>query len=57
MLRGWKTFIKLIKDGTITTTFMIGFYKSGPKYGQMNNHGVGFDIAEEDLKKLFIKVC
>ena len=57
MLRGWNTFLKLIKNGTIKTTFMIGFYKSGPKFGQMNNHGVGFDIAEEDLEKLFFKVC
>lgn len=57
MLKNFETFINLIEEGIIKTTFMIGFYKSGPKYGQMNNHGVGFDIAEKDLEKLFFKVC
>ena len=57
MMKNFNTFIDLLKKGIIKTTFMIGFYKSGPKFGEMNNHGVGFDIAEEDLPKLFHKVC
>lgn len=57
MLRSFNKFVELIEEGIIKTTFMIGFYKSGPKYSEMNNHGVGFDIAEEDLDKLFYKVC
>ena len=35
---------------------MIGCYKKGIKKGQINNHGVAFDIAEKDLEKLFIKI-
>ena len=55
-LKDFETFISLIKNGIIKTTFMIGCYKKGPKEGQMDNHGVGFDINENDLDKLFIKL-
>lgn len=57
MLRNFETFISLIEDGTIRIVFMLGCYKSGPKRGLMNNHGSSFDISEDDLEKLFIKVC
>ncbi len=57
LLRDFNTFLKLIESGTIKVTFMIGVYKTGIKKGMMNNHGVGFDIAEEDIEKLFIKIC
>lgn len=57
LFRGFATFLSLIENDVIKTVFMIGYYKSGVKKGKMNNHGVGFDIAEKDLEKLFIKVC
>ena len=57
MLKSFNTFLELIESNIIRTTFMIGAYKTGPKKGQMNNHGVRFDIAEKYLDKLFIKVC
>ena len=57
MSKGFNKFIDLIEEGIIKTTFMIGFYKSGPKFGKMNNHGVSFDISENNLERLFIKVC
>ena len=56
MLKNFNTFINLIEDGTIKVVFMLGCYKTGPKKGQMNNHGASFDIAEEDLEKLFFKI-
>ena len=57
MIRGFNTFIELIEADIINATFMVGFYKTGSKRGMMYNHGVRFDISEEDLEKLFIKVC
>ena len=57
MLKDFNTFINLIENGMIKTTFMIGVYKTGVKKGQMNSHGVGFDIAESNLEKLFINIC
>lgn len=56
VLKNFETFISLIEKGIVKTVFAIGFYKSGPKLGQMNSHGVGFDIAEKDIEKLFIKI-
>ena len=57
MLRGFETFLSLIENGTINVIFSLGCYKSGIKTGQMNNHGSTFEIGENDLEKLFIKVC
>lgn len=57
MIKSYETFIKLLENGIINITFMIGVYRSGKKEGMMNNHGIRFDIAEEDLEKLFIKIC
>ena len=57
MLRDFETFIKLMEDGIIKITFMIGVHRSGTKKGQMNNHGVAFDISEVDIEKLFTKIC
>lgn len=56
ILRGFDKFLSLIEDGTINVTFSLGCYKSGVKIGQMNNHGSSFEIGEDDLEKLFIKV-
>lgn len=57
MNEGFDTFINLVEQDVINATFMVGAYKNGPKQGMMYNHGVRFDIAEEDLEKLFIKIC
>jgi hypothetical protein len=57
MLRGFNTFLSLIEDGTINITFALGCYKSGNKIGQMDNHGSNFEIDENNLEKLFVKVC
>ena len=57
MIRGFNTFIKLIEKDIIHVTFMVGVYRTGPKKGMMYNHGVRFDIREENLDKLFIAIC
>lgn len=57
MSRGFETFVHLIETDVINATFMIGTYRAGEKRGMMYNHGVRFDISEDDLDKLFIKVC
>lgn len=57
MLRGFDVFLDLIEKDIIFVTFMISVYKSGEKKGLMNNHGVRFDISEDNLEKLFINVC
>ena len=56
-LKSFDVFLKLIENGTISTTFIIGCYRTGFKKGLMNSHGVGFDIPEEKLECLFTKIC
>ena len=48
--------ISLIKKGIITITFNISCYTSGPKAGQMCDHGTTFKINEGDLEELFFKL-
>ena len=54
--KGFNTFINLLEYDIINVTFMIGVYRTGTKYGMMYNHGIRFDISENNLEKLFIKV-
>ena len=56
-LKNFETFIKLIENGIIKTTFIISCYRNGIKKGQMKSHGVAFDIPEENLEDLFVKIC
>ena len=57
MLKDFEAFLRLIEEDIIKVTFMVGVYRNGEKQGEMCNHGVRFDIDEENLEKLFIKVC
>lgn len=57
MLKNFDYFIDLIEDGTIKVVFNLSYYKSGIKDGMMKNHGSSFEIGENDLEKLFIKIC
>ena len=52
-LKGFDTFIDLIKNKKIRVTFKIGRYKSGSRIGDICNHGVSFDIKSSDLNLLF----
>lgn len=52
-LKGFNEFIKLIESSTIRITLKIGVFRSGQRKGQTHNHGVGFDIKENDLSQLY----
>lgn len=54
-LKTLEDFIKLIEEGIISITFKISVFCSGKKYGQMNDHGVGFIIHEKNIEKLYEK--
>lgn len=55
-LKSFETFINLINEGKIRIVFRIGIYKSGPKFGQIYDHGTSFCIKVNDLEQLFQKV-
>lgn len=52
-LKDFDTFISLIEDGTIKICFAIGTYKNGPNIGKTHDHGVMFEISEDDILKLY----
>ncbi len=55
-LKNFKNFLMLIEEGKIKVVFNIGTYKSGPKKGQIYDHGTSFRIEEKYLDKLFEKI-
>ena len=46
-------FFDLIDKGIIDVTFKISTYLKGVKYGEMNNHGVGFNINIKNILDLY----
>ena len=46
-------FIKAIENGIITMRFKIGTFLSGPRIGEIHNHGIDFAILESDLKEIY----
>lgn len=52
-IKSVETFLTLVEDGIITITFKISVYTTGPKTGEMYNHGIGFDINEKNINKLY----
>ena len=55
ILKDFKTFLKLLEDGTIKITFKVGIYRSEKYYGKTYNHGCSFSISEKDIIKLYYK--
>lgn len=53
ILKGFDEFIDLIDNGKIKILLKIGNYHDKKRYGQVNAHGVGFCIQEENLIDLF----
>lgn len=49
-------FIKAINNGLIRITFKVGVFKSGPKKGNIHDHGTGVDINEKNLLSLYTKI-
>lgn len=52
-IKGINEFIKLIEEGIISITFKISVDLSQKKFGEMKNHGIGFDINEKEINKLY----
>lgn len=52
-LKGFEYFLKLLADGNIKIYFKVGVYRSGSRVGKYCDHGTGFDIRSDDLRKLF----
>lgn len=53
MLKGFDEFIDLLESGKIKVLFKIGNNYTKEKYGEVDSHGIGFVIKEEDLKELY----
>ncbi len=52
-LKDFESFIELIEKGIIRLNFRVGIFRSGERFGQMHDHGSGFEIKECDLLKLY----
>lgn len=53
ILKDFDSFITAIEKGKIRITFKLNVILTGPKMGQMHDHGTSFDIREEDLKEIY----
>ena len=53
LLKDFDTFISLIEKGIIRISFKINIFLSGPKRGNICDHGTSFDIKECDLSELY----
>lgn len=52
-LKGFEYFLRLLDDGSIKVYFKVGVYRSGVRAGKYCDHGTGFDIRSDDLRRLF----
>lgn len=55
-LKDFDTFISLIEDGIVKICFAIGTYKNGPNIGKTHDHGIMFEINENDILKLYDEI-
>ena len=53
ILKEFTDFINAIEKGKIKIAFKIGSYSDEKRYGNVNEHGVGFSIKEENLFDIF----
>lgn len=53
LLRDFDSFIEALEEGKVKVSFKIGNHYDSDRYGEVQAHGVGFAIAEEDLDKIF----
>mgnify|MGYP003306574241 CR=1 FL=1 len=56
LLRGFDEFIELVDKGIVRINFKLNINTSLNKLGKIHDHGTSFDILEEDLEKLYIKI-
>lgn len=53
VLKNFDKFIECLENGKIKLIIKINIHLDEKHYGQMYDHGCGFDISEEDISKLF----
>lgn len=53
LIKDFDTFLSLLEQGVIRTTFKVNVVSSGTRKGTIRDHGTGFDIKEKDLNKLY----
>ncbi|MBE6138824.1 MAG: MvaI/BcnI restriction endonuclease family protein [Firmicutes bacterium] len=56
VIKGFNHFINCLENGYIRVSFKIGLIRSGPKTGQICNHGTSFDIKESQIEALYNKI-
>ncbi|PMM66930.1 MvaI/BcnI family restriction endonuclease [Vibrio splendidus] len=52
-LKPFHTFLELLMEGVIMFDIRIGAYKTGPNRGRHHDHGSGFRIKKQDMKRLY----
>lgn len=55
-LKPFERFISLLEMGKIRIMFKIGVYKTGPKKGNIYDHGTSFAIKDCNLENLFTRL-
>lgn len=53
ILKDFESFIMALEEGKIKVSFKIGNHYEENRYGEIEAHGVGFTILEEDLDSIF----
>lgn len=56
-LKEFDSFLRLIEQGIIRVTFKIGVFRDGPRAGEIHDHGTSFEIQEENINRLFTRIC
>ena len=55
-MKNFDTFLLLIKNGVISITFKIGYYKTGRRMGEIYDHGTDFSINANDITALYDEI-
>lgn len=55
-LKNFDNFISLIEDGIIRISFKINIFTTEERFGQIYDHGTGFEISKENLEKLYNRI-
>lgn len=53
LLKDFESFLDALEAGKIKVSFKIGNHYEEDRYGEVEAHGVGFSISEEDLDSIF----
>lgn len=56
-LKDFDVFLRLIEQGIVRVTFKIGIFREGPRTGEIHDRGTSFEIQEENINKLFDRIC